>query len=83
MTKIKRRMPKWSRAVKSLREHMQLTQQGFANVMSVSFATVNRWENGRCVPSSLALKELRRACHVAKCRWLLDDLDCKPGDGKP
>jgi DNA-binding XRE family transcriptional regulator len=37
--------------VKELREHLQLTQEVFASILGVSFATVNRWENGRTAPT--------------------------------
>jgi DNA-binding XRE family transcriptional regulator len=38
-------------AVKDLREHLQLTQEVFASILGVSFATVNRWENGKTSPT--------------------------------
>ena len=38
-------------AVKALREHLQLTQEVFASILGVSFATVNRWENGKTTPT--------------------------------
>jgi len=38
-------------AVKELREHLQLTQEVFASILGVSFATVNRWENGKTSPT--------------------------------
>ena len=38
-------------AVKELREQLQLTQEVFASILGVSFATVNRWENGRTAPT--------------------------------
>jgi DNA-binding XRE family transcriptional regulator len=37
--------------VKELREHLELTQEVFARILGVSFATVNRWENGKTVPT--------------------------------
>ncbi len=37
--------------IRTLREHLQLTQELFARILGVSFATVNRWENGKSVPS--------------------------------
>src|SRR5215510_9910231 len=39
------------KAVKELREHLQLTQEVFASILRVSFATVNRWENGKTKPT--------------------------------
>jgi transcriptional regulator with XRE-family HTH domain len=38
-------------AIKRLREHLGLTQEVFARILGVSFATVNRWENGKTVPT--------------------------------
>src|SRR5215510_14859122 len=37
--------------IRKLREHLQLTQEVFARILGVSFATVNRWENGKSEPS--------------------------------
>jgi DNA-binding XRE family transcriptional regulator len=39
------------KGVKELREHLQLTQEVFASILGVSFATVNRWENGKTTPT--------------------------------
>jgi DNA-binding XRE family transcriptional regulator len=37
--------------VSELRERLQLTQEVFARILGVSFATVNRWENGKTEPT--------------------------------
>ena len=37
--------------IHALRDHLQLTQEMFARILGVSFATVNRWENGKSEPS--------------------------------
>src|SRR5215475_6078007 len=37
--------------IRRLRERLALTQELFARILGVSFATVNRWENGKSVPS--------------------------------
>ncbi|MBI3302780.1 MAG: helix-turn-helix domain-containing protein [Deltaproteobacteria bacterium] len=39
------------KAIRELREHLQLTQEVFARILGVSFATVNRWENGKTMPT--------------------------------
>jgi DNA-binding transcriptional regulator YiaG len=36
--------------VRSLRGHLDLTQEQFAQQLGVSFSTVNVWENGRRQP---------------------------------
>ncbi|MGH7962701.1 MAG: helix-turn-helix domain-containing protein [Candidatus Binatia bacterium] len=39
------------KAIKGLRQRLHLTQEVFARILGVSFATVNRWENGKTVPT--------------------------------
>jgi putative transcriptional regulator len=40
--------------VKDVRRQLGLSQEDLARVLGVSFATVNRWENGKTIPSKLA-----------------------------
>ena len=49
--------------IKKLREQLQLTQEAMADTVGVSFATVNRWENGWTVPSQLALRQIDQLCN--------------------
>lgn len=46
--------------IRNLREKLGLTQDKFAQLVGVSFATVNRWENGSFKPSSLAMHSLEK-----------------------
>ncbi len=48
--------------VKQLRESLKMTQESLAETLGVSFATVNRWENGWTTPSKLALRQLDQLC---------------------
>jgi len=48
--------------VKELRERLSLTQEALAETLGVSFATVNRWENGWTAPSKLALRQFDLLC---------------------
>jgi len=48
--------------VEELREQMHLTQEAMAETLGVSFATVNRWENGWTSPSKLALRQIDLLC---------------------
>ncbi len=52
--------------VKELRERLHLTQESMAEALGVSFATVNRWENGWTVPSQLALRQIDLLCKEHK-----------------
>jgi DNA-binding transcriptional regulator YiaG len=49
--------------IKKLREQLHLTQEAMAETLGVSFATVNRWENGWTVPSKLALRQIDQLCN--------------------
>jgi putative transcriptional regulator len=44
--------------VRELRCAMQLSQEKFADELGMTFATINRWENGHATPSPLALKQI-------------------------
>ena len=48
----------------ALREHLQLTQEMFARILGVSFATVNRWENGKSAPSGDYARVLQTLRHI-------------------
>src|SRR5215468_4989171 len=48
----------YSVRVRSLRGCIELTQVQLANRIGVSFATVNRWENGQCRPTRLAWQQI-------------------------
>jgi transcriptional regulator with XRE-family HTH domain len=46
--------------IKKLRADLGLTQQALAEKLGVSFATVNRWENGQTKPSQLSWTQLHQ-----------------------
>lgn len=48
--------------VKHVRTELKLSQEGLAQVLGVSFATINRWENGNYNPSRLAHKAFQDFC---------------------
>ena len=48
--------------IKSIREYLWLSQTEFADKIGVTFATVNRWENGRAIPTKLAQSTLYEYC---------------------
>ena len=53
--------PDFSIRIKQLRQRFSLTQMQLAELMGVSFASVNRWENGQTKPAPLAWKQIARA----------------------
>lgn len=48
--------------IKQIRLYMDMNQTEFAERLNVTFATVNRWENGRAVPNKLAQSMLYDLC---------------------
>lgn len=48
--------------VKSVRKQLNYSQKELAAALDVSYATVNRWENNRVVPSKLAIKSFLDFC---------------------
>lgn len=50
----------WAESIKELRNKMLLTQDELAKKIGVSFASVNRWENGEHEPTMKIKRELMK-----------------------
>ena len=48
--------------IKKIRSHMNMNQTEFAELLNVTFATVNRWQNGRALPNKLAQDKIYHLC---------------------
>ena len=48
--------------IKQIRTYLNMSQTEFAEQRNVTFATVNRWENGRAVPNKLAQSKMYDLC---------------------
>ncbi|MCI6652155.1 MAG: DUF3990 domain-containing protein [Ruminococcus sp.] len=48
--------------IKDIRSYLNMSQQEFADKLSVTFASVNRWENGHAFPNKLAQIKLSEFC---------------------
>ena len=48
--------------VKEIRRQLGISQEDLARELGVSFATVNRWENGKSKPSKLARAQFDSFC---------------------
>ncbi len=53
--------PDYRDRIKALRQKFNLTQMRLSALIGVSFASVNRWENGQAQPSALAWQKIARA----------------------
>lgn len=63
--------------VKEVRRQLALSQEELAHVLGVSFATVNRWENGKTVPSKLAQRQFEQFCkdNIKKGSLAMDEVN--------
>jgi len=52
----------YSTLIKTVREQLELSQEDLAREIGVSYATVNRWENGKSKPSKLARAQFDNFC---------------------
>lgn len=52
----------FSKIVRKVRKQLKMSQQQLADALCVSFATINRWENGHVIPSNLAQKSFFDFC---------------------
>lgn len=48
--------------IKYVRGQLSMSQEQLAKALNVSFSTINRWENGKAVPSNLAQKTFFDFC---------------------
>lgn len=76
--------------IKEIRLQLKMSQSDFADCLDVSFATVNRWENGRAIPTQLAQSKLYELCRKRKVsvyKMILDKIakiaaDIEPKDNR-
>lgn len=52
--------------VKKLREKLIITQKEMASILGVSFASINRYENGKTVPTMKVKRKIVELCKENK-----------------
>ncbi|MCM1259822.1 MAG: helix-turn-helix domain-containing protein [Prevotella sp.] len=52
----------YATAIINLRIKLNLSQMALAELLGVSFTSVNRWENGKYAPTKLAKKKIELLC---------------------
>lgn len=57
---------KCSDIIKEIRSQLNVSQEDLARELKISFATVNRWENGKSLPSKMAKRLLIDFCKEKK-----------------
>ena len=51
-----------SELIKTIRLQLDMSQESFAEAIHVAFATVNRWENNKSTPNSMARALIADCC---------------------
>lgn len=59
--------------VKKLREEMLVTQEEMAEILGVSFASVNRYENGKTVPTMKVKRKIVELCKKNKIELVMKE----------
>jgi len=52
----------YHKLVREVRRQLELSQEELARELGLSFATINRWENGQVKPSRLARNHFHAFC---------------------
>lgn len=52
----------YAKAIIDIRVKLDISQMTLAEMLGVSFSSVNRWENGKYEPTKLAKKKIERLC---------------------
>ena len=55
--------------IKKIRNELLITQTELAEMLGVTFATVNRWERGHHEPTIKQKRALRDLCRRKKIKW--------------
>ena len=66
-------------AIIKLRSERRISQKELAEDLNVSYATVNRWENGRTVPNKMTMFVIREYCKRRGVTFAYDE-EQKRGD---
>ena len=54
----------FSEQIKHVRRTLNISQEDLARALNVSFATVNRWENGKTRPIKMAKAAFKEFCET-------------------
>ena len=64
---------KFPKLLKKVRRQLELSQEELAHALGVSFATINRWENGKTTPSKMAKTVWKQFCQRQIEEGMLND----------
>ena len=56
----------WAKLLKDIRNKLLLSQTEMAELLEVSFASINRWENGHHEPTIKVKRQIKELCKKHK-----------------
>lgn len=59
----------YSDQIKAIRENLLVTQTELAEMLGVTFATVNRWEKGHHIPTIRQQRAIRDLCRKKRIKF--------------
>lgn len=59
-------MKDYGKTILALRAKLNISQEKMAEHFNVAFATINRWENGRALPSKMHMVQIDKLCKKHK-----------------
>lgn len=59
-------MKDYGKKLLALRAKLNVSQEKMAEYLDVAFATINRWENSRAVPSKIHMIQIDELCKKLK-----------------
>ena len=62
----------YSKIIILIRAKLNITQEEMAKKLDVSFATINRWENGHTIPSKRYIYILEEICKENNIDWRVE-----------
>ena len=65
----------YSKIIKRIRETLLVTQVELAEMLGVSFATVNRWEKGHHQPTMTQKRKIKQFCEKHKISMTIEGAD--------
>ena len=63
----------YAEKIKEIRDTLLLSQEDFAKEIGVSFATVNRWENGHHEPTIKMKRAIKEYCKKKHIKWASEE----------
>ena len=63
----------FSEAIIKIRSDLRISQQELAKLLMVSYASVNRWENGKHIPNKMTLRVITDFCNNNQINFEYDE----------